>query len=490
MTSEQDARSRFTRAFVLSSIATLAVTATIFSIASQSRYESNNEYDDDDSFSPNLRRFLADSDAIPDSNSTDTDDSIELPWWAYVLTPFVAGLVGYGTNKLALWMTFYPINFVGYEFMRFKEQPFGLFGWQGIIPTKAGKMAGMSCDIMTTKLFNVKDIFQRIDRKVAGEHMRPGFGTAISKIIDELSDEFILGRDTTWKATEAAIKRKVSKWSMAELPGFVEGFMQDMIDNLDDCYDLRHMVVTEMVLHPEMVSQLFLEVGKTELVFIEHSGFYFGFIFGLFQSLLMYYVDDSWTLPVAGALVGFLTNWLALKMIFSPIDPVYLFGGRVKLQGLFLKRQEQASADFATKVVETVLHSKNIWHYLLTGPKHEGFEAILRSHTDVFTDRLIGYTRPLVEAYMGSEEFARMKTKVQDETLAQIEDIIQYMHDYTDQALDLETEIRTKMQALPSCEFERVLHPAFEEDEVKLILVGAVLGAAAGGLQALLYFSF
>ena len=60
--------------------------------------------------------------------------------------------MGYITNFLALEMTFRPIEFFGYEFLRIKNQPWGIFGWQGIIPTKAEKMASVTFDLMTTKL--------------------------------------------------------------------------------------------------------------------------------------------------------------------------------------------------------------------------------------------------------------------------------------------------------------------------------------------------
>lgn len=45
------------------------------------------------------------------------------------------------------------------------------------------------------------------------------------------------------------------------------------------------------------------------------------------------------------------------------------------------------------------------------------------------------------------------------------------------------------MRALSSEEFEGVLHPVFEEDELKLILVGGALGAAVGVFQLLVMFS-
>ncbi|GMH61247.1 hypothetical protein TrRE_jg8444, partial [Triparma retinervis] len=83
--------------------------------------------------------------------------------WKFLIMPFMSGLVGYGTNWLALKMTFYPLEFVGLELVRFRDQPLGLFGWQGIIPTKAAKMAGDATDLMTTKLINVKQVFSRLE---------------------------------------------------------------------------------------------------------------------------------------------------------------------------------------------------------------------------------------------------------------------------------------------------------------------------------------
>ena len=46
----------------------------------------------------------------------------------------------------------------------------------------------------------------------------------------------------------------------------------------------------------------------------------------------------------------------------------------------------------------------------------------------------------------------------------------------------------TPWQALPSAEFEGVLHPVFEEDEWKLIAVGGLLGMWVGIFQALFVF--
>ena len=53
------------------------------------------------------------------------------------------------------------------------------------------------------------------------------------------------------------------------------------------------------------------------------------------------------------------------------------------------------------------------------------------------------------------------------------------------ESLQLEATMVEEMGKLSSAEFERVLHPVFEEDEWTLILVGAALGGIAGLAQAL-----
>ena len=79
------------------------------------------------------------------------------------MIPFMSGLIGWFTNVLALEMTFHPIEYVGIEWFRIKDQPWGLFGWQGIIPTKAEKMARTTVTLMTTRLFSLEELFARID---------------------------------------------------------------------------------------------------------------------------------------------------------------------------------------------------------------------------------------------------------------------------------------------------------------------------------------
>lgn len=57
---------------------------------------------------------------------------------------------------------------------------------------------------------------------------------------------------------------------------------------------------------------------------------------------------------------------------------------------------------------------------------------------------------------------------------------------YIDEAMDLRETLRVKLQGLPPREFVGTLRPVFQEDEIKLIIVGAILGMLVGFLQQFL----
>ena len=62
------------------------------------------------------------------------------------------------------------------------------------------------------------------------------------------------------------------------------------------------------------------------------------------------------------------------------------------------------------------------------------------------------------------------------------------LHGYVDETLALKPTLKDNLRKLTPAEFERVLHPVFEEDEWKLIAVGGLLGMWVGIFQSLFVF--
>ena len=60
-------------------------------------------------------------------------------------------------------------------------------------------------------------------------------------------------------------------------------------------------------------------------------------------------------------------------------------------------------------------------------------------------------------------------------------------YDYVDTTLKIDEELEKGMLSMSTVQFENVLHPIFQEDELTLVLVGAALGGMAGFMQVPFY---
>ena len=83
---------------------------------------------------------------------------LDLEFWKHLSIPFVAAVVGWVTNWVAIKLTFNPIEFRGIR-------PF--LGWQGIIPSKAGKMAAIFAESTMFRLGTLGEIFVDMSKEGA-----------------------------------------------------------------------------------------------------------------------------------------------------------------------------------------------------------------------------------------------------------------------------------------------------------------------------------
>jgi len=398
------------------------------------------------------------------------------------MIPWIDGIVGYLTNVLALHMTFAPLEYFGISLLRFPEQPFGLFGWQGIIPARARKMATISFDLITAKLLDIQAIFGQIDPTKFAEVMDDSILLLLDKVVNEVAMETM---PQAWGNIPQAVKDDIIVTADNESGKFLVEFMKDMQAHVHDVVDIKEMCVNACVQNKHLLVKIFKECGDKEFDFIRQSGFYFGVMFGVIHMAIYMVYKESWVMPVFGFIVGTATNWLALKVIFNPILPTKILG--ITFHGIFMRRQEEVSEVFARVICVEVLHIKAIWSAIFQGSNSKNFTAMLRAHTLVFTDKLLVEVEPLAVAAMGSEKFLQMKEDIAQKVTKKIPDVIDASYEYTQKALDMENIIRVKMGQLPPNDFEGVLHPVFEEEEIVLILVGGGLGALAGALQLLIF---
>ena len=394
---------------------------------------------------------------------------------AYVAIPAISGVVGWGTNWLAIKMTFYPIEFVGFK---------PILGWQGIVPSKSAKMAEKSVDLITSKLIDVKALFEQIEPKRVARDLQPMLDRMMRETVNEIMEK---ESPLMWLAMPSMAKEVIFKRAMSQMPEVAEEMMADIRDNIDEFLDVKGLVVEHLSEDRRLTNEIFLRCGAEEFKFIERSGLYFGFLFGLIQAIVWYYFNPWWLLPVGGVFVGWATNWLALKMIFNPKKEISVLG--MKFQGLFIKRQKEVATEYAKIITVEVLTVERMFERIFRGKASDRLINMLHQHVKDAIDAQAGISRPIYQIFAGKAKYAELKNLAADRFVEELPKSIQGTFDYAHEALDLEATMREKMISLSPIEFEGVLRPAFQEDEWILILVGAMLGGLAGASQLVLLFS-
>lgn len=366
-------------------------------------------------------------------------------------------------------MMFAPIDFVGIK-------PF--LGWQGIVPRHARKLAAKSTDLITQKLINLQRLFEGFDAADFARQLGPALDDITEQVLRETAQRYAA---ETWASLPEPVKAQVRAVVRHEVEQVAIGILDELGKEVHELLDLKAIVVEAAVRDRKLIGDMFQHIGKAEFTFIERSGFYFGFLFGLFQLAAWVLYPAWWSLPLAGFVVGYVTNWLAIKLIFEPAQPRRV--GPFVLHGLFHKRQQQVAAEFAKMVSGKILHTPSMVAKMSTGPAGERLFAIVERHIGAMLEKFLA--NPMAASLVP----AAARDTVRGEVFLQVRRDLTaeggFLWTFTARTIDVHGELLTKMTALDSESFEGVLRPAFQEDEWKLIVAGAVLGLAAGVLQVL-----
>ena len=395
--------------------------------------------------------------------------------WKYALIPVVAAFIGWITNWIAIQLTFYPLDFVGFR---------PLFGWQGIIPSKAEKMAMISVDSTIAKIGTIQDIFDQIDPELLAEHV---INSVIPRVEDYVDDIMLAEHPTLWENLPQKVKTLVYSRVKKSTPELVEHLVEDIGEQVEDLIDIKHMVTRQLVADRELLNRIFLECGKREFRFIINSGLGFGFAFGLIQMLLWYLYPAAWVLPFCGFIVGWGTNWIALNIIFRPLEKISI--GPIQIQGLFLKRQSEVAQAFCNIVTHEILTIGRIIHSMLNGPYSARTRSLVHKHVKPIVDETAGISKPLTQMALGPKGFAELKQKVGEKAIEISATSFKDPLFNDERATVVEETMRERMEMMSPSEFQNLLRPCFQEDEIKLIIIGGILGALAGFAQFLYVFS-
>jgi uncharacterized membrane protein YheB (UPF0754 family) len=406
-----------------------------------------------------------------------------------ITIPLFTGAIGYLTNWTGVIMLFQPVRFAGWRVpglkalvgvlpRKIQQIPgvaHGGIGWQGIIPSRAAKMGSIAVDKGIAKLGSPSEFYRQLEPEQIAEHILVNARDDIRQLVDR-----ILRREhpQLWRDLPPRVKERVHERVQQQLPSIVREVTDDIGNNIEHLMDIKLMVIRRIEERPELANRIFLEVGRKELRFIINFGFFFGAALGFPMVFISEAYPYWWVLPVGGVVIGYVTNWVALWMIFEPIEPHRL--GPLKLHGLFMRRQPEVADVYAGIIANDIVTLSNMGEELLHGPQSDRTRRMIETRLRPAVDRSLGPASSAVRVAMGTRQYDAIRESLASEAVEYTMTPLTDPAFNTAQSASVRDLIAARMRTLPAPDFQEMLRSAMKEDEWLLLLHGAVLGFVAG----------
>lgn len=188
---------------------------------------------------------------------------------------------------------------------------------------------------------------------------------------------------------------------------------------------------------------------------------------------------DLWTwitIPAIGALIGFSTNWLAVKMIFRPLEPKRLLFFR--LHGLVPRRQQELSKAIGRVVGTHLVEHKDI----VRGLNKLDFEGILSVVLDKGLGPKVEELRnlPLIGGFLTEERVGEIRKAIVEGVMAHKDEVLDHVESGLEAGLNVPRMVEEKVAAFAVEKLERLILDVAARELRAIVILGGVLGTLIG----------
>ena len=191
-----------------------------------------------------------------------------------------------------------------------------------------------------------------------------------------------------------------------------------------------------------------------------------------------------YTLPFIAALVGWFTNYLAVKMLFYPKEPVnfHLF----KIQGIFPKNQREVAKRIGSIVADELLSSDDIRERLNNQENILTIQQMAEAKVDYYLNVTFPQQYPITSAIMGSKRKDKFKGEIMTEMETVVPEMVERYMEHLEDKFDVRTIIEMRVANLPTERLEEMISKLLRKEFKFIEYIGAVIGFIIGWIQVLI----
>lgn len=186
-------------------------------------------------------------------------------------------------------------------------------------------------------------------------------------------------------------------------------------------------------------------------------------------------------LVVIGAMIGWITNFIAIKMLFRPYKEInFIF---FKIQGLLPKRKNEIGHSIAEVVDKELVSMKDIISKISYSDIEESMGSLIDGILDSKLKEEILKNFPMAAFFLSDSVLEKIKGIIKSSIIENKNEIMEFFGQYMQKNVDIKKIIIEKVDAFSLEKVEEIIVNLAKKELKHIEYIGAVLGGIIGLVQ-------
>lgn len=185
---------------------------------------------------------------------------------------------------------------------------------------------------------------------------------------------------------------------------------------------------------------------------------------------------------VIGGIIGWITNVLAIKMLFRPIYPIYIPLLKIKLQGLLPKRRKEIAVTIGSTIEEELI---NIDEILKKISDEENQVMVLNILKTSISDKINKRIPFLVPFPIKESVIKYVEDQIEKEAPDMINGLIAGLYEKASEEIKIGKMVESRINEIDLIRLEEITLKIAKKELKHIEFFGGVLGALIGLIQGI-----
>ncbi len=191
-------------------------------------------------------------------------------------------------------------------------------------------------------------------------------------------------------------------------------------------------------------------------------------------------------LAFIGGAIGYVTNVIAIKLIFRPINPIKIPIINKEIIGLIPKRKSEIAMNIGEVIETELLSADEIIKSMVTEDDKEDVINYIRIKIKMIIDEKMSFIPPPFKSIAQSLITDNIDNTIEKEIRESIEELSEEIVEKATSRIDIKEMVKNKIEELDLEELERIIISIAKKELKHIEVLGFVLGFLIGIVQGMI----